>query len=212
MAAIAIIISIVLCVVLGSFLRNRTEDNNKLSEVVKRQQEANMELLKRIPILNEGEDGRNEPLTVEKISDALRMEGYFPEVDEEGVRFKIQGESYRIDTGRLPLLFFVKRYSIDPNDIDVDILREAVRLMSDSLIMVKATIRDDEKGISFYVAAQDRNYESFRANVNFYLHILEDSQRKTSEEYHRLMDEKREATLSAQPAFPATKVENKVLS
>ena len=65
MAAIAIIISIVLSIVLGAILGDRKKENDKLTEVMKQQQESNLELLKRIPVTNEGEAGKAEPLCLQ---------------------------------------------------------------------------------------------------------------------------------------------------
>ena len=213
MAAIAIIISIALSAVLGSLLWDRKVENGKLSEVVKRQQETNLELLKRLPVTDEGPTPEGpQPLTVEKIADAVRMEGFFPEIEETGVRFKCQGESFYVDAERLPLIFIVKGYNIDPNEWEMDLLRDAAHLMSDSLIMVKAMFSDDDKTLNFLIAAQDRNYESFKANLTYYMRIIEDGQRKMNEEYHRMVDEKRDAALATQPVYPSNKTENKVLS
>ena len=212
MAAIAIIISIALCVVLCSILRDRTEDNHKLSEVMKRQQETNLELLKRIPATKEGETGRTEPLNVERIADALRMEGFFPEVEGNWIKFKVQGEGYFVDANRPPLLFLVKSYNVDPNDWEMDLLREAAHRMSDELVMVKATFSDDGKSMRFFVAAQDRNYESFRENITPYLRILQDGERLMNDEYHKMVEEKREAALRANPVIPSVQPENKVMS
>ena len=206
MAAIAIIVSIVLSIVLGAILGDRKKENDKLTEVMKQQQESNLELLKRIPVTNEGEAGKAEPLNVGKIADAVRMEGFFPEVEETGVRFKAQGESFYVDAERLPLFFILKGYN------EMDILREAAHVMSDALIMVKATFSDDGRTLNFFVAAQDRNYESFRANLAHYMRIIEDGQRKMNEEYHRMVDEKREAAMKANPVIPSIQQENKVLS
>ena len=212
MATIAIIISIVLCVVLCSFLKDRKEEIDKLNGDMKQQRETNLELLKRIPVTSEGEAGRAEPLDVGKIADAVRMEGFFPEVEETGVRFKSQGESFYVDAERLPLFFIVKSYNVDPDNWEMDILRDAAHLMSDALILVKATFSDDGRTLNFFVAAQDRNYESFRANLTHYMRIIEDGQRKMNEEYNRMLDERREAALKANPVMPSVQHENKILS
>ena len=210
---IAAIISIITAVVLGVFLWDRHKENRRLTEDLKWQQAANMELLKHEPVKPVvGPLSCPEPLTVEKIADAIRMEGFFPETEEDGVRFKAQGEIFYIDAGRLPLIFLLKSYNVDPKDWEMDLLRDAAHLMSDELIMVKATFLDEGRTLNFFVAAQDRNYESFRANLTNYMHILEDGQRKMNEEYHRLVDEKREAALAANPVIPSTQSENKVLS
>jgi hypothetical protein len=207
-----IIISIIVCTVLGLLAWNRYMESRKLSEDVRRQQETNLELLKRIPVTSEGSDGGPQALTVGKIADAVRMEGFFPEIEETGVRFKAQGESYYVDAERLPVFFVVKSYNVDPENWEMDILRDAAHLMSDALIMVKATFSDDGKALNFFVAAQDRNYESFRANLTNYMRIIEDGQRKMNEEYNRMVDEKREAALKANPVIPSVQPENKVLS
>ena len=206
------IISIAIALLLAALLWNRCMVSRRLSEQMTRQRETNLELLKRIPVKNEGNEDCPQLLTIGKIADAGRMEGFIPEVEETGVRFKCQGESFYVDAERLPLVFIVKSYHIDPAELEMDILREAARRMSDAIVMVKATISDNDKSLNFFVSAQDRNYESFRANLTSYMGIIEDGRRKMSEEYHRMVDEKREAALAAQPVIPSVKQENKVMS
>lgn len=209
---VTMIICIAIAIMLAVLLVDRILANRKLSERMAQQQETNLELLKRIPVTNEGNDGGPQPLTVEKIADAVRMEGFFPEVEETGVRFKGQGESFYIDAERLPLVFILKGYNVDPNEWEMDILRDAAHKMSDDLVMVKATFSDDNKSLNFFVAAQDRNFESFRANLTSYMRIIEDGQRKMNEEYHRMVEEKREAALAAQPVIPPVRQDSKVMS
>lgn len=205
------IISIIVSVVLGVLLWDRHMEYKKLATEMKQQKETNMELLKRIPVTGEGKTTM-EPLTVEKIADAIRFEGYFPETDDDCVRFKVQGENYLVDASRLPLLFVVKGYSVDPNEWEMGIFREAAHKMSDRLVMVKATFSDDDKDLRFFVAARDRNYESLRANITPYLRIIQDGERLMNEEYNKMVEEKRKAALAAQPVIPPVKQESKVLS
>lgn len=210
-----IISSIIICMILGFLAWDRYVESRKLSEDVRRQQETNLELLKRVPVMDEVHDGDGEPrpLNVGTIAEAIRMEGFVPEVEETGVRFKSQGETFYVDAERLPLFFLLKGYNIDPKDWEMDILRDAAHRMSDELIMVKATISDDDSSLNFFIAAQDRNLESFRANLTYYLRILEDGQRKMEEEYRRMVDEQREAALAtAAPVLPSKQQENKILS
>ena len=206
------IISIAIALLLAALLWNRCMACRRLSEQMTRQRETNLELLKRIPVKNEGNEDCPQSLTIGKIADAVRMEGFIPEVEETGVRFKCQGESFYVDAERLPLVFIVKSYRIDPAELEMDILLDAAHRTSDAIVMVKATISDNDKSLNFFVAAQDRNYESFRANLTSYMGIIEDGRRKMSEEYHRMVDEKREAALAAQPVIPSVKQENKVMS
>lgn len=200
-------VSIVIIAVLAVLLVERFLENRRLSRDILQQQETNRELLKRVS----APAGDPEPLTVERIAEAIRKEGFLPDVEEAGVRFKAQGENYFVDTERLPLFFLVKGYNLNPDDWDVDLLREAARQMSDDLAMVKANIASDNRSLNFFVGAQDRNYESFRSNLVSYLHILEDGQRRMNEEYHRLETEAEDAA-AAQSVIPPIRPENKVLS
>ena len=185
--------------------------SRKLFDGIKRVENNNVELLKRIPVTKEGETCMA-PLTVEMIAEAVRFEGYVPEVGENWVNFKVQGESYYIDANRLPMLFLIKSYAVDPKEWEMDLLREAAHRMSDELVMVKATFSDDSKGMRFFVAASDRNYDSFRGNLTSYLSILEDGQRIMNEAYNKMVDEKREAAMKATSVIPSAKQENKMLS
>jgi hypothetical protein len=163
------IISILLSLVLAALLWYTDKVNRQ----------ANMELLKRIPTADgTSPSAEVQPLTVDNIADAIRMEGYFPEKEGNLVSFKAQGEGYYVDTDRLPMFFLVKWYNVNPTAWDMDILRAAAHKMSDDLVMVKAGVSEDDKTINFFIAAQDRNYESFRANLVYYLHILMDGQQK----------------------------------
>ena len=207
------IICIAIAIMLAVLLWERHTASRRLADELKREKETNLDLLTRIPVTEEKEPAAApEPLTTEKIAEAVRTEGYVPETEKDCVRFKAQGVSYIIDTERLPLFFIAKGYSVDPKDWEMDLMKDAAHRMSDALVMVKATFLDNDKTLNFFVAAQDRNYGSFRANLATYLRILEDGQRKMSEEYDRLVDEKRGAALTAQPVFSAPKTETKILS
>lgn len=210
---IIIIVSIIVVAFLGVLLRDRYRENRKLAEDLKWQREANMQLLKQDLVKDEGKSSKEpEPLTVDKIADAVRMEGFLPEIEENWISFKVQGEGYFVDANRLPLVFLVKSYRVDPSEWEMDLLKEAAYRMSDDVVMVKATFSDDDKDLRFYVAARDRNYESFRANLTPYLSILEDGQRRMNDIYQQLVDAKREAALQAQPVIPSARPDNKIVS
>ena len=186
-------------------------EKHRLAEEVKGLNEANRELVKRIPAMNGG-DATREPLTVEKIADAVRIEGFFPEIDGNLVIFRVQGKTYYVDANRLPLFFLIKPFEIDPNELEIDLFKEAAHKMSDRLVMVKATISDDEKRMRFFVASRDRNFESFRANLTAYMGSLDDGQRVMNEIYDQLIDEKRKLALEARPIVPLVKQGNKLMS
>ena len=205
------IISIIAAVVLGVLLLDRHLEKRRLAEEVKGLNEANRELVKRIPVMNGG-NSVQEPLTVEKISDAVRFEGFFPEIEDKLVVFRVQGRTYYVDANRLPLVFLVKPFDIDPSELEMDLFKAAAHSMSDRLVMVKATISDDEKHMRYFVASRDRNFESFRANLTAYIGILDDGQHLMNETYDQLLDEKRKAALEARPIVPPVKQGSKVMS
>lgn len=173
---------------------------------------SHLRLLKRIPAAGAPAGDGSESLTIDKIAEAIRFNGYVPEIrDGTTVVFRVQGETYLVDAERLPLFFLIKGYNIDPAEWDVDLMREAAHKLSDELAMVKAAVSDDDKTLRFFIGAQDRNYASFRDNLSAYLGILESGQRFLNEEYERL-DEKRNEALNAQPVIPPPVTENKILS
>ena len=201
-----IIISLIATAVLGALLWDRLVANRKLEE-------TNKELLKRIPLVDQDyERYRLEQLTNDGIAEAIRFNGYVPEILDDAVEFRVQGEKYLIDTERLPLFFLIKSYTLNPEEWDMDLMRQAAHTMSDRLAMVKATFSDESTDISFFVAAHDRNYESLKENLTTYLRIIADGQHLLDEEYDRLVKERDASSLPAQPYIPPVQQENKVLS
>ena len=138
------IISIIAAALLAILLWERQAQKRRIAEELKRQEEVNRELMKRIPVMSGGGSDR-EPLTVEQIADAIRIEGFIPETEENLVIFRVQGKTYYVDGNRLPLVFVVKPFDIDPDELEMDLFREAAHRMSDRLVMVKATVSDDGK-------------------------------------------------------------------
>ena len=202
---------IIASVALGVFFWDRFLAGRRLKESLKEQKEANQELLKRIPVAKEsGPD--LEPLTLDKIAEAVRFNGYVPEKRENSLVFRVQGDNYLVDAEQLPLFFVIKGFNINPAEWEMDVLRDAAHILSDKLALVKATIFDDDSGIRFFVGAQDRNYESFKDNLMSYLRIIENAERVMHEEYDRLVGMKHDAALAAQPFISSSQQENKVVS
>lgn len=149
----------------------------------------------------------NEPLNVERVADAVRYVGFVPEINENGVFFMIRGETFFIDTSRLPQIFVILQFSINTGEYDMDLLKHAAHVMSDSLLMVKATFSDADElgkiGLCFFVAAMDRDYFNFKGNLLEYINIIEHGCRVMGESYENLVKEKRDAALTISPFSPA---------
>ena len=205
------IISIIAALVLSILLWDRHMEKRRLVDEVKGLTESNRELVKRIPVMNEG-GSVQDSLTVEMILDAVRFEGFFPEIKDNLVIFRVQGKTYYVDANRLPLIFLVKPFDIDPKELEIDLFKEAAHSMSDRLVMVKASISDDEKRLRYFVVSRDRNFESFRANLTVYMGMLDDGQHMMNEVYNQLVEEKHKAALEARPIIPLVKQGSKAMS
>lgn len=213
MIALSIILGVA-CAILLVLLSSQDNKNTKLAvenSLLKGRMEGLQEKL-----AQQAPDA-DEPLTAEGIAEAVRRAGYVPEVNEKWVRFMIQGEPFYVETGRLPQVFVLRQYNVDTKEWEMDILKYAAHVMSDDLIMIKATFDDDVDenggtGLRFFVAAMDRNYSSFRDNLMGYIHLIEDGRQHINEVYEKIVKEKRDAALTVTPFLPAEQKENKIMS
>jgi len=155
-----------------------------------------------------------ERLTANRIEEAIRHAGYVPDRSENWIRFMVSGEPFYVETDRLPSVFVLRQFGVDSKEWEMDLLKQAAHLMSDELIMVKATFDEDKDGIGlrFFVAALDANNASFQENLTKYINIIDDGRRKMNEIYEGLVQEKRDAALTLNPFLPANSSENKVMS
>lgn len=155
-----------------------------------------------------------ERLTANGIEEAIRHAGYVPDRSENWIRFMVSGEPLYVETDRLPSVFVLRQFGVDSKEWEMDLLKQAAHLMSDELIMVKATFDEDKDGIGlrFFVAALDANNASFQENLTKYINIIDDGRRKMNEIYEGLVQEKRDAALTLNPFIQANSSENKVMS
>lgn len=155
-----------------------------------------------------------ERLTANGIEEAIRHAGYVPDRSENWIRFMVSGEPFYVETDRLPSVFVLRQFGVDSKEWEMDLLKQAAHLMSDELIMVKATFDEDKDGIGlrFFVAALDANNASFQENLTKYINIIDDGRRKMNELYEGLVQEKRDAALTLNPFIQANSSENKVMS
>ena len=127
-------------------------------------------------------------LTLEGIADAVRHTGFTPVIKDDCVDFKVGEERFFIDASRLPALFVSVIYTVDKEEWNLDILQRAAHLMSDELIMVKATFQDSEERttLRFFIAALDRTATSLKYNLKYYLNIIDDANRRLNDLYKEL--------------------------
>ena len=155
-----------------------------------------------------------DPVTIEGIEEAVRYSGYVPERGEHWVRFMAAGEPFYVETDRLPSIFVLRQFSITPQELEMDLFRQAAHLMSDELIMVKAFVYDDPEDptLRFLVAAIDANNASFRENLTRYVTLINDGRDKMHEIYSKLVKERKGTSLPVNPYQPPNTTESKVSS
>ena len=160
-----------------------------------------------------------EPLTPEKIALAIqdRHYGFVREKREDVIYFDVKDNTYSIWTERLPRFILALRFTVDAGQYDLDCMRQAAHLMSDNIIMVKADLNDtpDEDGgygLSFYLAAMDRNYPSFSQNLDLYIDIIEDGRRNLAEQYDKLVKAKQDPVPTLTALTSGNNKETKIIS
>lgn len=125
-------------------------------------------------------------LTPELIAEAVRANGYVPTSNECSVDFKIQGETYALLTGRLPVLTLYKGYALDKSDYDIDLLRQACHQLSDEMIMVKAFVNDNEDAINFQITTLEHCFGNFCASLCRSIDIINEAVDRNRAIYHEM--------------------------
>lgn len=176
----SIIALVVLCVILIAVVAKLDCDNAELS--------ANNTLLSRRLETSSEKFNQDQSLTVKDIEAAINHCGYTPDTSNNFVSFKVNDKLVDIDIARLPALGIVCDYTIDPDKWNFDSIKQAAHLMADELIMVKAYFINNEDNaiLRFLVVAMDRNYISFRDNLQLYISILSEGDKVLREKYHSL--------------------------
>lgn len=201
-------ISIVAVVLLSMFV-SRDRDYKAQEQENKKLKEQQEEMLQSMTADNI--DLR--PLDKESAMEAIRYNGFVPEMDGNLIVFMYQGERYIIDAERFPYLVMMKAYNLDHSEWDMDLLHKAAHQVSDGLIMGKVLfIGEGEKTISFQLNAIENKYGHFKDCLTQYINIIEESQGRMSNIYNEMAARQKE-NLSIIPQLGAeVSAEKKILS
>ena len=107
------------------------------------------------------DDQGSRRLDRELIMEAIRYNGFVPEVDtdENWIFFKKLGLTYGIVTERLPMFIIMRHYDLDKNEWNMELLHQAAHKVSDDIIMAKVLLTgEDEDGISFQLTSFEQYY------------------------------------------------------
>lgn len=224
---IAIIVIVIILVLPYGLMVKGYNENTKLTEenaqLKSRLDTIQLQMLKSEPEKKEDptvpEIHPEEPLTIEKIALAIqdRHYGYVQEVAQDAIIFTVKDLNYKLYTDRLPQFCLVLQFGVEPEQYNLELLKHAAHLMSDDLIMVKAQINeepwsDGRIGLMFFLVAIDRNYSSFKENLDYYIDIINDGRQNMREQYERLEKEREEAVPVLTSYASSETKENKIIS
>ena len=154
-------------------------------------------------------------ITPQLISDAVKFAGYVPLVSDNFVEFRIQGEKYFIRTERLPYLTVDKGYVVDPEDFDIELMRQAAAIVTRDIFIGKITLSDDGTVLRFQADAFEPSYGHFRDSIQNYLSIIVDTQERFREVYDDLREKKEKLDNPTMPGLlqdAGRTEENKIMS
>ena len=147
------------------------------------------------------DDQGSRRLDRELIMEAIRYNGFVPEVDtdENWIFFKKLGLTYGIVTERLPMFIIMRHYDLDKNEWNMELLHQAAHKVSDEIIMAKVLLTgEDENGISFQITSFEDNYEHLKDFLCQYLSIIDESYARLFDIYNELETKKSEMSLTNQ--------------
>lgn len=143
-------------------------------------------------------DAGSRPLDRESVMEVVRADGYVPESQGDWISFMVQGQRYLIGVENLPYLSVLKSYDLDCNRIEVDLLREAVRRISDDLFLAKAVIwGEKEDSISFQVCAIEDKYTHFKDCLPRYVNLVNMCDAEVRKLYYELVEQRRKEALAS---------------
>lgn len=147
------------------------------------------------------DDQGSRRLDRELIMEAIRYNGFVPEVDtdENWIFFKKLGLTYGIVTERLPMFIIMRHYDLDKNEWNMELLHQAAHKVSDDIIMAKVLLTgEDEDGISFQLTSFEDDYDHLKGFLCQYLSIIDESYARLFDIYNELENQKSEMTLTNQ--------------
>lgn len=136
------------------------------------------------------------PMSSDSVRLAISPNGYTIEnpdtqTNERVVHFKVNGAVLRIDTSHLPFMAIELGYSLDPSQEDVELMRQAAADVTTGIFIGKVIIYGDAKALAFNAELACDSYAQFRDDLKRYLDIIFDTQKRFTDTYNQLKEEKR---------------------
>ena len=129
-------------------------------------------------------------LTPELVVDVLKYNGYVPSIEDGFVFFIIQGERYFIRTDRLPYFMLEKPYTINSENYDLELFRQAAVKVTDEIFIGKVSISDDGETLRFQADAYEPSYGHCRDSLQCYVNIIHQMQKRLHEVYEEMQKQR----------------------
>lgn len=109
--------------------------------------------------------------------------------EEDGIiPFTVDGNRYQILVSRLPQqLAFRSGYNMEGVKVNWDVLQQAAIEVTSDIVMAKVNVYRD-LSYEFVLVTTDRTLGSLRENFNFYLNVLNDTERRCGERYWEILE------------------------
>ena len=135
---------------------------------------------------------KDDRLTIDRIKDCIRKEGYYPVVNGNMAGFKIQGHSFFVAYDPIRLqIGYISRIS---NDGNIAAAREAALYVMDSLFLNKVRIEPDNDGfdVRLCINVWITSSSEFERFFPGYVSALIDGVNNYSEAYSRILSARQE--------------------
>ena len=151
------------------------------------------DLLDSESVINSVDDQGDRLLDTESAMDAIRFNGFVPELSENWIVFKVSGGNYYIDPDRLPVLIMMRHYNLDKSEWDMDLMHKAAHAASDDIIIGKALfLGEKEDGVAFEIAAVGETHKHLKHNLSRYIEFIDETYDRMRGHYDDLFKKQKE--------------------
>lgn len=130
-------------------------------------------------------------LTLDQIKRFIRTEGFVPIPNgDDGVAFKVQGETYEIHYDGVRLCF-VKTYSLPEEGLSMKVMSAACHKVTGEVYGVKAMLGKDENTCCLRFCAESicRSYSDFSSQFSYYMGVINHCVNFQKETYCSLLEQ-----------------------
>lgn len=142
-------------------------------------------------------------LTIDKIMDYIRKEGYYPQKVDKSIVFKIQGEPFEVFYSHDGLFYLIRRYLLNKEDKPAAEKAAFATMASTRLIKIYTMIDDDYNWLVFDICTYETSSSGFEHRFSHYMEILLESINRHRYHFTKIAEESvKEETPIPKIGFP----------